>query len=159
MKRSKRRGVSIAEICVVLAVISIAALMVTSFSLLINTRSTVSVARANILDDAYVAESVLDSWFNSMLSNGAVISAEDGVLSAEKDDITYTVAIRDNLLTAPMANGQNLEIEMSTVKVITVEQKQNTTDTIWFCTLSYPDPQGGNTDLTYTFCINPRIGE
>ncbi|MBR4016731.1 MAG: hypothetical protein IKK11_02840 [Oscillospiraceae bacterium] len=159
MKRSKQRGVSIAEICVVLAVISIAALMVTSFSLMVNTRSTTAAIRANVLDDAYIAESILDSWFSSALSGGATVSAENGVLSAKKDGITYQVTIQEEMLTAPLPAGQELEMEMSVVTAITVEQKQNAADTIWFCTLHYPDPQDNHTDLTYTFCVNPRIGE
>ncbi len=159
MHGTRRKGMSLAEICVVLAVISIVALMVTSFTLMVGTRSTVGATRLKVMEDLELTESVLEGWVSRMVSDGAVVTAADGVLSAQKDADTYTVTLEEQSLTAPVPGGQALTVSLSTVTALSVESKHNGSDSIYFCTLTYPDPRGGDGELTYIFCINPRIGE
>ena len=159
MKKWKK-GISIAEICIVLAVISIAALMVTSFTVMVGTRSSVSTARLEVMEDLEVAEAVLEGWVDRMTGQNAVFAVdENGQLKAVKDTVDYAVALEDGLLTAPVPDGAPYMIALKTVTAITAEVKFNGQDAIVFCTLTYTDPRGSDEPQTYTFCINSRINE
>lgn len=153
------KGMSIAEICIVLAVISIAALMVTSFTVMVGTRSNVGAARLEVMEDLEVAEALLEGWVDNMTGQGATFATEDGQLKAVKDTVDYAVTLQDGMLTAPVPAGAPYRIALKTVTAITVEAKFNGPDAIFFCTLTYTDPRGGNEPQTYTFCINSRINE
>ena len=158
--KKRKIGMSIAEICIVLAVISIAGLMVTSFTVMVGTRSSVGAARLEVMEDLEMAEAVLGGWVDHMTGQGAVFSVdENGQLKAVKDTVDYPVTLQDSLLTAPIPTGAPYMIVLKTITAITVEAKFNGPDAISFCTLTYTDPQGGAEPQTYTFCINSRIGE
>ncbi|MBR2938102.1 MAG: hypothetical protein IKB80_06410 [Oscillospiraceae bacterium] len=157
--KKRKKGMSIAEICIVLAVISIAGLMVTSFTVMVGTRSSVSAARLEVMQDLEMAETVLEGWVDNMTGQDAVFVAEEGRLKAVKDTVDYAVTLEDGLLMAPVPAGAPYRVALETVTAIAVEAKHNGPDTIFFCTLTYTDPQGGEEPQTYTFCINSRIGE
>lgn len=156
---SSRTGITIAEICVVLAVIAIAGLLVTSFTVMVGTRSSVGAARLEIMEDLEMTESVLGGWVDYMTGQGAVVTAENGTLKAVKDTVDYTVTLQGDFLTAPVPTGAPYMLNLKTVTAITVEGKYNGPDAIFFCTLTYADPRGTDEPQTYTFCINSRIGE
>lgn len=157
--RKWKKGTSLAEICIVLAVISIISVTVTSFTVMAGARSTAAATRLNVIEDLEMAETVLEGWVDNMTGQGATFATEDGQLKAVKDTVDYAVTLQDGLLTAPVPTGAPYRIALKTVTAITVEAKFNGPDAIFFCTLTYTDPRGGNEPQTYTFCINSRINE
>ena len=159
MNNMRKKGMSLAEICVVLAVISIAALMVSSFTVMVGARSAVSAAKLKVMEDTALAESLLDGWVHQMTGADAVIDVDSGTIYGVKDSVIYTVTLEDGMLTAPLPEGKQMAVELTTVTAITVQRAQSDGDAIYFCTVTYPDPRGGDEEQTYTFCINPRVGE
>jgi len=157
--KKRKIGMSIAEICIVLAVISIAGLMVTSFTVMVGTRSSVGAARLEVMEDLEMTETVLESWVDHMTGQNAAVTAENGEFKAVKDAVDYAVTLQDGLLTAPVPTGVPYRVALETVTAIAVEAKFNGPDAIFFCTLTYTDPRGTHEPQTYTFCINSRIGE
>lgn len=158
--KKRKIGMSIAEICIVLAVISIAGLMVTSFTVMVGTRSSVGAARLETMEDLELAETILGGWVDHMTGQDAVFAVdENGQLKAVKDTVDYAVTLQDGLLTAPIPTGAPYMVALKTVTAITVEAKFNGPDAIFFCTLTYTDPRGGDQPQTYTFCINSRVNE
>ena len=155
----RKKGISIAEICIVLAVISIAGLMVTSFTVMVGTRSKAAVDRVTVLEELEMTEKVMEGWVDYMTGQGAVFSAEEGQLEAVKDAVTYTPVLENGLLTATVPDGTPFKVALETVTAISVEAKFNGQDAIFFCTLTYTDPRGTDQPQTYTFCINSRVGE
>ena len=158
MKKWKK-AISIAEICVVLAVVSIAATMVTSFTVMVGTHSNVGTAKLEVLEDLEVTEAILEGWVDRMTGQDAVFSTEDGQLKAVKDGVDYAVTLEDGLLTAPVPGGAPYMIALKTVTAITTEVIYNGTDALLFCTLTYTDPRGTDEPQTYTFCINSHLRE
>ena len=159
MNNMRKKGMSLAEICVVLAVISIAALMVSSFTVMVGARSAVSAAKLKVMEDTALAESLLDGWVHQMTGEDTAVTAPNGTLYAVKDNIPYTVVLEDGMLIAPLPEGKQMAVELTTVTAIRVEELRSGGDAIFFCTVTYPDPRGGDEEQTYTFCINPRVGE
>ncbi len=160
MNTRRKKGMSLAEICVVLAVISITALMVSSFTVMVGARSAVSAAKLKVMEDTALAESLLDGWIYRMTGeNAVVITQNDELKAVMPGNVMYIVKLEDGMLTAPLPEGKQLAVELSTVNAISVEELRSGGDAIFFCTVTYPDPRGGDEDQTYTFCINPRVGE
>lgn len=157
----QKKGMSLAEICVVLAVISIVSLMVISFTTMVSARSTVSAAKLKAMDDQELTEVILENWIDHMVAKQAVISVEENTLYATKDGINYTVCLEEDKLIAPLTDGTFLSCPINTVTELRFDHLTSSDDTIYFCTAvyDYPDPRGGTITREYTFCINPHIGE
>ena len=160
MSKARKKGMSLAEICVVLAVISIAALMVTSFTVMVGARATVSSARLSTMQDMETTQTLLSNWITRMAIEGAEVDVgAQGELYAQKDGALYTVILEDDALTASLPQGRNVTVPVTVITKLSVEALRSHGDAIYFCTVTYPDPRGGGEELTCVFCINPRVGE
>ncbi len=76
----RRKGATLAEICIVLAVVSIISLMVVSFVTMTSGRSAVSAAKLNAMEELELVESLVDNWFDAMMKNGGQVEL-NGVLT------------------------------------------------------------------------------
>lgn len=86
MNRRKRstRGVTLAELCIVMAVIAIVSTMVVSFTVLMQARTRVIAADRDTVSDLGTVESALDRFIRTYDSDEYTILPEQGSLSVLK---------------------------------------------------------------------------
>lgn len=163
MKRiiNSRRGATLTELVVVLAVIVIASAMVVSFSSLIGGKSTISKAKLEAMQDVRIAESTIEGFIEGHTN----INFETNKLSSYTNVVDGEPQIEDSIyfsrgkLVYEKAEGENTEIELENVNSITFDSLPgNDGDVIYFCTVTYEDP-GHDDPAKYTFCVNPYAGE
>ena len=155
------KGSSLAEMCVVLAVVSIVALVVVSFTTMVSARGTVSAAKLKMMEDRQLTKIVLESWLNQLTEENAVITADESGLSAAIDGEVFSVTLEEDRLTADVPNGDPLSCPIHTITGITFDVMSHSGDAIYFCTADYvlPHPAGGVIQRSFTFTLNPHIGD
>ena len=140
-KRMKnRRGFTITELAVVLAVLAIISTMVITFNSLVSNRRAASQARLDALNDIKIAETVIEDHIEK---NG--ITFDD---NGNPDDISYA----DHILKV----GERT-VSLERVTEVNVSSGGDA-DKIYYCTLEYTIP-GQDATQTYTFCVYPYTGK
>lgn len=157
-KLKSRKGATLAELVIVLAVVVIAAGMVVSFSSMMHGAQGISNARHEALQDVRVAEALIESFIENNANKG--ITVENDKLSYTEDENTYSAYFTN-------ANGGTLIITskdddipvmfLETLDSITFD-KTGTNDTLYYCTITYSVADAPHS-YTYTFCVNPYAGE
>jgi len=160
----KRKGITLSEICIVLAVVSIVSLAVVSFAAMATGRGATGTDKLKVMQDIELLEAMVDNWFNEVyiFDNNTLVRPE------VVDESPNVLAVGDKKLW--LENG-NLYTQFSeenirtyrfeTVTELKFKRLRQGSDDIYFCTVTYAYRRGQNTPVeeTYTFCINPRVGE
>nr|MBE6545135.1 hypothetical protein [Oscillospiraceae bacterium] len=161
MKRIKnsRRGATLTELVVVLAVIVIASAMVVSFSSLIGGHRNISDAKLEAMQDVRIAESTIEGFIeghnNIELTTNKITGTDEG------NQNTNSIYFKNKKLVYEKTGivNENIEIGLENVNSITFDSLPgNDGDVIYFCTVTYEDP-GHDEPAKYTFCVNPYAGE
>lgn len=163
---AKRRGVTLAELCVTLAVVAVAAVMAVSLSLIISNRVKVSIAKNEAQNDVRMIENTLTDWMDNVVGNGAIIAEikSNSLLSADIEGESYTLSFSEGNLFGNLPGGKSISIYTERVKSVSFSalSRQNYSDVIVFCTVDYIIPQIGSDnalEASYTFCCNPHISD
>lgn len=157
-----RKGMTLAEIMVSLALVAIIITMTASFVALITERTRVNRENETLREDRALIQSGVESWITSMLSGGYSImtSEKSPNLFASNDetkDPSYALSFDNNRLMGTRPDSES--IVLSTEKVtgisfsITSKTENEITKKIYFCTVKSAN------EVSYTFCVYPRIGE
>ena len=152
--RKSKKGMTLVELSVVLAVVAVISSMVVSFSVLISRRSSAAGERLDVMGDVAAIQAIVENWVDDRLIEGAEISVGDGLTVGEQtlafDEATST-------LTGTVPVGDALVYSAHAVKNVTFEVINSTiqgnSDFIIFCTLFYGDGE------EFTFAVNPFIGD
>lgn len=163
-KVEKKKGFTIVELVIVLAVLVIAAGMVVTFSSMMHGAQGVSNARYEALQDVRVAESLIESFIENNVGAASDVGLiENRSLSfTHKNDAEKTAKISfhySNFVKIITVKGYDTEpvtMQFEHIKDITFMMVEATTDTLYYCTITY---DVGGTDFNYTFCVNPYVGE
>ena len=107
MNRRKRstHGVTLAELCIVMAVIAIVSTMVVSFTVLMQARTRVIAADRDTIADIGLVEAALDRFIGTYDSDEYTILRKQDSLSVSKDDNTVVATLK--LSTDPETNEVN----------------------------------------------------
>ena len=62
MQRNYRKGVTLAEMCIVLAVVAIVSLSVASFATMAGGRGTAAATKLDAMGDLEIVEAIVESW-------------------------------------------------------------------------------------------------
>ena len=156
-----KKGSTLTEMCVVLAVVSIVALAVVSFTTMVGARSAVGAAKLKMMEDRQLTKVILESWLNQLTEENAVITADENGLRATVDGEVFSVALEEELLTAAIPDGDPLFCPIHTLTRLTFDSMSHAGDAIYFCTAEYelPNPSGGVIQRSFTFALNPHIGD
>lgn len=169
-----RRGVTLTEMTVVLALISLVSLLVISFTGMVNLRSSVSVIKNRAADDLRLTKVVLENWTAAVTDYGAEITVADdgkslvatiGMEGMEDTEIlTYNAFLTEDGFTAKLPNGETLHCPIGEIVSFTFEidkKDEPLQDEILFCTAEYSIPKSSGTSeiQTITFCINSHVGD
>lgn len=160
MTKQGRKGFTLAELAVVLAVLAVISGMVVTFTLMAGSSSEISSARLSALQDIRVAEAIIEGFvssndatvdINTVTENGRYTTLTKGDSSLSFDSNEKKLIIK---------NGQNGEngssLELQKVTSIEFEVVEQGTDKIYYCFITY---HVAGKDYNYNFCVNPIVGE
>ena len=83
-----RKGFTLSELCIVLALVAMVSTIVISFCLIMNKRSVISRARLDIVNEVNAVETFVEQWADKMTEQGAVFGkTEDGSLLATVNNV------------------------------------------------------------------------
>lgn len=159
----QKRGFTLSELCIVLALVAVVATIVTSFCLVVHQRSVISSARLNIVNEVNVVETFVERWVDKMSEKGATFSiAEDGTLTATLEGVDYEATFSEGVFNGAVPSGENgMTFTTTSIDSVVFEIESQNGDTIFFCTATalLPQVNGEAKEEKYTFCVNSRIGE
>ena len=173
-KPNFRRGMTLAEILICIAVVAIAVVMVVSFSVSMGGRTRRSNAQLEAREEVELVESVTRSWLNNVLTGGAKFEetadwtdalTATGTAPAEGEPAPqYTLRVQYKTLTGTRPGAEDIRVrtEYVTGAAFYVAQNESGTDTLFYCRVTYQIPMSGSNQmqqLTHVFCINPHVGE
>ena len=168
MKRNKRKGATLAEICIVMAVVAIVSLSVTSFATMASGRGTAAATKLDAMGDLEIVEAVVESW----ILEAAKDTESDITIDEDKAKITATKN-DPNSSGSIMFSGHTLNVtfpgesdavlyQLKSIVGLKFEAVPNNDDSanLYYCTVTYEYRNGIVTkEQTYTFCVYPRVGE
>ena len=161
-KRIKnRRGATLAEIMVSVALVSVMIVMALSFTQFITQRTKANAANDAVLQDRQKTESVLESWVDILVSQGAVFYVDEGdtgLLIASAGEEEYTLRFTPGRVNATLPNDKELNLHTETVTGINFDIMKNGDDFLLFCTVISENAYSGG-ESSCTLCVNPRVGE
>ena len=171
MKRNKKKGATLAEMCIVMAVVAIVSLSVTSFATMASGRGTAAATKLDAMGDLEIVEAVVESWILEATKDPEnVINIDPEVsnkITATKNDPATSGSImfdRQTLnVTFPNVDDAVLYRLKSIKGVQFAEETRGDGEreiSLYYCTVTYQYRNGIVTkDQTYTFCVYPRVGE
>ena len=158
MIRCKRKGITLSEVCIVLAVVSIVSLAVVSFAAMATGRGATGTDKLKVMQDIELLEAMVDNWFNTVYNSGESAVIDTGETSVNNRALYFE---NGNLYINTDGKYQSYRFETVTKLEFEIMKNAENNDEIFFCTVTYAYRRGQNTPVeeTYTFCINPRVGE
>ena len=173
-KTNFRRGMTLAEIMICIAVVAIAVVMVVSFSISMGDRMERGGAQLEAREELELVESITESWLNSLLTGGAKFEetadwtdalTATGTAPVEGEPAPqYTLRVQYKTLTGTRPDAEDIRVrtEYVTGAAFYVAQNGSDTDTLFYCRVTYQIPMSGSNrmqTLTHVFCVNPHVGE
>lgn len=157
MLQSKRfkKGFTLMELTIVLAIVSIVSVMAITFSALISGKISVSTKKLNFMQDVNLVETSLEAWVDELILQEADFVVEDGVLKAVKNSTNYTVRVEYGVLVAVFPT-RTLTINAESIDSLSVEIVKKDNERLFLCTVSTTIK---NTPNFYVFTINPYVGD
>ena len=165
--RNNRRGFTLAELSIVLAVLAIVSTMVVSFTIMANKNTQVSTARLEALQDIRVAEAIIEDFIEENEITTEFVENDKGEpivensLSAKDKTLSFTLEEGKTIGGTLEITGENAnadKITLDRVTSITFAYYGKTTeniDNIIYCTINY---KIGNEKYQYTFCVLSVMG-
>jgi Tfp pilus assembly protein FimT len=159
----EKKGATLAELCVVLAVIGIISAMVVSFSIMVSARVTVNRSKLKAEQDLVQVEAITEAWITRQTDNYATITVSEGYLTATQGETADTLSFQENKLSGTLPDGGEIRCNTETIRSVSfqIQEKADGSDSLYFCTITYEIAQTGRTSqtLTHVFCVNPRVGD
>lgn len=174
MTTKREKGMTISEICIVIAVLAIVSVVVVSFAAMATGRGTVGVDKLKVMQDVELLEAVVDQWFAEVYTKPGdveIVANNDTEALSLKDREGLTLQFAGSNLVAvfpvegemePQTRTYRFEVITGlTFEIRSAKNGDTIEDDIFFCTVHYEYRSGQNKTGkgTYTFCINSRVGE
>lgn len=144
MRNAQKKGATLSEMAIVLAVLAIISLVVVSFIVALNSRVKIAKAKLAAMQDIQAIESIVEKQIEqeyAISGNAPALTITDGVLKKGEETL-YAFNSTVTGIACTQINNQTDETAA--------------TDAIFFVTLTYRLP---NAEERYTFCVNPYIGD
>ena len=145
-RNKNKRGMTLVELSVVLAIIAIVSTMVVTFVLMVNTRRRSSEQTLAALTDIELVESVTESFISKHPS-----CALNGNTQLKDGDEVLAFNATDGKLTY---GGSAVALDVVTSVQFWLAESEG--DRLYICTVEYKIL---DTDKTHVFCVNPYVGE
>lgn len=169
-RSNRRRGTTLVELCIVMALVAIVGTSIASFSVMISSYTGRLSTDRDVKDGLTYIDLALDVWVSTMDSAGADLTASGGVLTATVTEgettKTYTLTLTaDGFVEGTLPGGRSLKYAVSGIKSLSfsVRNKGDTaTDrrVLVTCTVKHEKPfsSDGLSDTT-TLMRTTRVGE
>lgn len=148
-----RKGVTLTELVVVLAVVVIAAGMVVTFSSMMHGAQGISNERYEALQDVRTAEALIEGFIENNADKTPIIP-EETTVGGNKLYFEDKCVFLANGGAFVMTDREVIFFEHVTRIDFSIES--TSFDTLYYCTITY---EVAKTPYTYTFCVNPYVGE
>ena len=149
MLMNRKKGMTLAEIVVVLAVVAIVSTIVVSFSLMVNRKAQISRNKVDVVGEITLVEKLVDNWvYQQTLNSNELTIGTDDIISSNGDKLS-------------LIDNKILGYEVENIESITFEKYEKNNDMLIICTINYYLlNSAGNKDInSYVFCINEYIGD
>lgn len=160
-----KKGMSLAEIVVVLAVVAIVSTIVVSFSVMVDAKTRSSNSKVDAVADIRVVEDIIDGWVYRHTLNDADFSVVDGNISCVENDVTYHLSFVDGRVVGELINSESLWFDTASIESISFEMFEknevDNKDLLIICTINYYliDGSGEKVVTPYVFCVNEYVGD
>ena len=170
VKTSKvRKGVTIAETMVALALVSIMITLVVSFVLSITKQTKANASNDAMRRDCILIESAAERWMNEISKAHLeekftfdINVTENKVTLIKKNgsNETYTLEFKfeNNAIVGTLPNGEDIKFYTESVTEITFELLKNDSELLLICTVKCKYQEGENTE-EFKICVNPHVGD
>ena len=181
MQRNYRKGITLAEMCIVLAVVAIVSLSVASFATMAGGRGTAAATKLDAMGDLEIVEAIVESWILEAANQEMGIGIEEyGSAIYTSVDQNDKIGLSGNTLQVSFPNGgENIYYPLKSIVglkfsrayfdekgVLVTDEGTNAQageaveGPLYYCTVTYQYRNGIVTkQQTYTFCVYPRVGE
>ena len=159
-KNNGKKGYTLVELVIVLAVIVVAAAMAVSFSTMIHSAQSISRARHEALQEVKVAEALIEGFIERNAEK-LLVTETTSAVAGEKlfvgNENENNTAVFLNNAGAFYVDGNGV-IFFEYIESINFEitSAETPADELYYCTIKYSVAESQH---TYTFCVNPYVGE
>ncbi len=164
-KVNGKKGVTLIELTIVLALVTILSLCVVTLTVMVNDRAKKSSRKNAFLSDATVAERLLDYWLNEVGENGAgvTVGTADNGMPCLKTLNGYFVFANNgetNVLRCKLPSEER-EVELSQITYVNFDIVEKEGDFLFYCALTYKFDlyDAEEQEKTHVFTVNPKAGE
>ncbi len=158
-KGSYKKGATLIELSVVLAVLSIISTMVISFTIFLSERTKTTVKVNNLMQDVVVIKTAVESWASDLSKSNAQFGVEEDysiLVAVDSYGEKHQLAKTENNLSATLPNGETLSYKLSVVSELRFNVQSNGAQTLFRCRVFY---SADNVIQTFSFTINPFVGD
>ena len=155
-----KKGMTLAEICIVLAIVAVVSTIVVSFTIMVKQNISMSKSNVDAMSDIKVIESAVEGWVYQQEILGNDLSLEGDFLKGKKGEEEYSLSFVDNTIKGTLPDGKGLEYSANTIKSVKFELYDKKIDTLIICTVNYYVSNGKELEVkSYVFCVNQYIGD
>ena len=156
-KDARKKGATLMELTVVLAVLSIITTMVVTFSIFLGERTKATVKSNDLMQEVVSIKAVVEKWVNDLSENDAIFSIENSTtIVAETDGSKYYLTLNGNLLSANLFNNENLFCTINAFDTLAFNIQKNSGQTLFICRAFYSSE---NLVQYFSFTVNPFVGD
>lgn len=155
IKNTLKKGVTLAELVVIIAVLSIISTMVVSFVIMTGESVSSSKQKADALNDLAIVESMMESWLDTELKDLDVIDSKiDLNLTNGSNQLSYD---KDTQQLTINKNDTPSTYQTEQIKSIQIIIKELNTKKLAICYITYELAITNKTtkEYTYTFTVYP----
>lgn len=151
-RNETKRGMTLVELTVVLAVIAIVSTLVVTFVLMLSEESRLASARLNALEEIELVESLTETWLED--NPDAVDGTDIGVIVKSGDvGAEKYLNLKDGTFEYNGASTSSITLEQITDLEVVIKGSE---DKLFVCTLTY---EAGGVTESYVFCVDPHKGD
>ena len=154
-----KKGVTLAELVVIMAVLSIISTMVVSFIVMSGESVSSSKQKADALNDLAIVENMMESWLNTELDNLSAtniidlnIEIEEGAKKLSFNNGALTIKKNDNETTYKSELVDSIQI---VIREKEIEEGKKIKIAICYITYELIITNTNKKKYTYTFCVYP----
>lgn len=174
VQKKSRRGFTLLELSIVIALVAIAVVMVSTFCIVTDHRVRESRRSLAVTNDITVTETIAEGWIELFLSQGADFSVEDQTLIAHVGEDSYKLSfalsedkkgtvgeLRGEIPTEDPIEAKRYTYTTSAVKAISFSAEEKDGRYIFFCEMLCDPTLNANESKfkKFVFCVNSHVGE
>ncbi|MBQ3116518.1 MAG: type II secretion system protein [Clostridia bacterium] len=158
---AKRRGFTVLELSIVLALVAIIGVMTVTFTILISKRAKESKSALEFAEQTASVERTAKLWLDQMQRADATFVVEQNRLSAVVLDKEAFIEIKDGKFTVALLDGTSSSIDAGRFTGLECEIKTNAKNEEFFVfSLLYLKQSGDETSIErYVFVIDTFVGD